>query len=251
MKSKSGDVANKTVAMVEAAREVTSIVPRALQDMPELVHPGAKEIAVLTVVARQQAFEFAPVMKALEALAGLKDWSHNFLVAHELKSERSFGITFDWRAAPTRQYKSFGDFYQRELEPTWGNWENLQRTYARVVRGEITEEEGRAIILNPREIGIRGGKAGPGRGHKTGDNITRLMRGTSRDYILARLDRDGETELAEKVRAKEMPAIAAARELGWEGFQKQTPFEQIQKRIAKLSKSERRKIWEMLSEEFK
>jgi hypothetical protein len=31
-----------------------------------------------------------------------------------------------------------------------------------------------------REIGVKGGKAGPGRGKKTGDNITRFKRGTSR-----------------------------------------------------------------------
>ncbi len=43
--------------------------------------------------------------------------------------------------------------------------------------------------LAPQEIGA--GKAGPGRGHKTGDNGTRFPRGTnSAAYLIARLKRD-------------------------------------------------------------
>lgn len=69
--------------------------------------------------------------------------------------------------------------------------------------------------LGKREIGVEGGKPGPGRGKKTGDNITRFERGTSRAYILARLDRDGLTDLAAKVRAGELSANAAATQAGW------------------------------------
>lgn len=65
-----------------------------------------------------------------------------------------------------------------------------------------------------------------------GDNITLKERGTSRDYIIARLERD-RPDLAEKVIAGEMSARAAAIEAG---FQKRsTPFEKILKLLDKLS----------------
>lgn len=70
-----------------------------------------------------------------------------------------------------------------------------------------------ATRLGTREIGIKGGKPGPGRGHKTDSNATRLGRGY--DYYLARLDRDGKTELAAKVRSGERSANSVAIELGW------------------------------------
>jgi hypothetical protein len=70
------------------------------------------------------------------------------------------------------------------------------------------------LKLARREIGIEGGKPGPGRGHKTGDNITRFKRGTERAYTLARLRRD-HPELAERVIAGEISANAAAIEAGF------------------------------------
>jgi hypothetical protein len=90
-----------------------------------------------------------------------------------------------------------------------------------------------ALALGKREIGVAGGKAGPGRGKKTGGNAARLSRANgSRAYILARLDRDGHAELAAKVRAGTMSANAAAIEAG---FRKQrAPLEQIKKLWAKL-----------------
>lgn len=65
-----------------------------------------------------------------------------------------------------------------------------------------------------REIGIPGGKPGPGRGKKTGSNITRFKRGTKRDYTLARLHRD-RPDLAQRVEAGELSANAAAIEAGF------------------------------------
>ena len=44
-----------------------------------------------------------------------------------------------------------------------------------------------------RQLGTHGGKAGPGRGKKTSDNITRL-RGTSAEYRLSRMVRDSQDE---------------------------------------------------------
>jgi hypothetical protein len=53
-------------------------------------------------------------------------------------------------------------------------------------------------------------------GKRQADNVT-LARGNDPDYILARLDRDGHTELAARVRAGHLSAHAAA---GAAGFHK-------------------------------
>jgi hypothetical protein len=93
-----------------------------------------------------------------------------------------------------------------------------------------------AVKLGQREIGIEGGKAGPGRGKKTDSNATRFI-GRSRAYILARLDRDGHAELAAKVRFKEISANAAAEQMGWR--EKPTPLQQIKKLWGKLDRAGR------------
>jgi helix-turn-helix, Psq domain len=67
--------------------------------------------------------------------------------------------------------------------------------------------------LAAREIGIPGGKAGPGRGHKTQSNGLRLMSSNRKAYTLARLKRD-RPDLAEQVVAGELSANAAAIEAG-------------------------------------
>jgi hypothetical protein len=94
--------------------------------------------------------------------------------------------------------------------------------------------------LGQRKIGIHGGEAGPGRGKKTVGNTNRLSAGGStRAYILARLDRDGHAELAAKVRAGTLSANKAAIEAG---YRKQlTPLERIQKLWATLDESDRRR----------
>jgi hypothetical protein len=76
--------------------------------------------------------------------------------------------------------------------------------------------------LAEREIGIPGGKPGPGRGNKTGRIPTRFI-SRGRDYDLARLARDC-PDLAERVAAKEISANAAAIEAGFRT--KRTPYEQ-------------------------
>ena len=76
------------------------------------------------------------------------------------------------------------------------------------IMGALNDNSLLGEVLGKREIGIEGGKPGPGRGHKTDSNTTRLGRG--RDYILARLNRDDRAELAAKVRDGELSANAAA-----------------------------------------
>jgi hypothetical protein len=96
-------------------------------------------------------------------------------------------------------------------------------------------------VLGPREIGIPGGEAGPGRGHKTVGNTNRLSAGGSTvDYILARLDRDGFDELASAVRAETMSANAAAIEAGFR--KKPTSLEQILKLLDELTDDEQRQV---------
>ena len=70
----------------------------------------------------------------------------------------------------------------------------------------MTREEGaKTLRLGTKEIGVIGGKAGPGRGHKTGSVTTRFVdRGAN--YQLARLDRD-RPDIAERVRAGKISAI--------------------------------------------
>lgn len=99
-----------------------------------------------------------------------------------------------------------------------------------------------AVFLSKQEIGL--GKAGPGRGHKTGSDTTRFS-DRGRAYILARLDRDGYAALAAKVRAGKMSANAAAIEAG---FRKPpaTPFERILKLLPKLTAAQRRRLKEQL-----
>jgi len=98
-------------------------------------------------------------------------------------------------------------------------------------------------VLGEREIGILGGLPGPGRGHKTGSNTTRLI-GRGRAYTLARLDRDGLDELAERVRSGELSANAAAIEAGWR--KPSTPFDIVLKQLPKLTAAERKKLRKML-----
>ena len=66
--------------------------------------------------------------------------------------------------------------------------------------------------LAPVEIGIKGGNPGPGRGNKTGDNVTRLGqedRGNSQTYLLRRLARDA-PDVLERVKSGEFKSARAA-----------------------------------------
>jgi hypothetical protein len=65
-------------------------------------------------------------------------------------------------------------------------------------------------------------------------------KGTTRSYILARLDRDGFAELAAQVRAKQISANAAAIKAGFR--QKPTPFEQVLRLLPKLTEAERQQL---------
>jgi len=134
-------------------------------------------------------------------------------------------------------FESVEDMVRRglELEPEQVAWavEGLKRLKPNEPIPYLRAQE-----LGKREIGIEGGKPGPGRGHKTVRNTRRLRGDGSVERTLARLDRDGHDELAAKVRSGEMSANAAAELLGWR--KKLTSLELIQKLWAKLDKDERK-----------
>jgi hypothetical protein len=196
----------------------TGPILRRLDDMPERVPPGAKEAALLTIWVKEQEFAFKPIMDSLAVLASLKDWSDSFLVADKLTPG------FNWKQAPFRKYASFQDFYKRELESTWGSWDNLQATYAEIAKGAITEEEGKARVL--RKHGGTGANQYTVKlaEHGTAELVTtksalRIKYGTA-DYILARLERDSSPEndfgeLAAKIEAKQISARAAGIKAGF------------------------------------
>ena len=189
------------------AREFEAAVTktRSLYDLP-IVGDGAKEIALLSIFKEEQRFAFEPVMRALQRLSELTDWSPTFFVCDRVESK-----FFDWRQMPLRQYSSFQDFYQRELEATWGKWETLQHTWSEVVKGKITEDEGRRIVLHGHG-GDRGNQYTGGK-RQGGDNekVTTLAPNekNAKPHILARLDQK-RPDLAAKVRAGELSANAAA-----------------------------------------
>ena len=61
------------------------------------------------------------------------------------------------------------------------------------------------------EIGVLGGKAGPGRGNKTGDNVTGFSeRGNSQSYMLRRIARDFPEELEEIGKDKKHKSVRKA-----------------------------------------
>jgi hypothetical protein len=209
-----GDISIEVTEIAGAASRARSPVPRALDDMEQLVYPGAREIATLSVIARSQDWQFKPLMEALVAASKITDWSHHWMVAQNIKGDK-FGPRFNWKDAPYRKYKSFENFYARELEATFGRWEDLLRTWDDVVKGKITEAEGREHIARGRLLA----QGRPGKGDNTEKDITLRARGTGRGYTMARLDRD-RPDLAARVDAGKMTANAAAIEAG---FRKKAP----------------------------
>jgi hypothetical protein len=84
-------------------------------------------------------------------------------------------------------------------------------------------------------LGQRGGDRRSVAFKDQSDNVTLKERGNARAYVLARLDRD-RPDLAERVRADELSANAAAIEAGWR--KQPTPLERIYKLLPKLSQTE-------------
>jgi hypothetical protein len=91
-------------------------------------------------------------------------------------------------------------------------------------------------VLGSREIGIDGGKAGPGRGNKTVGNTNGFKASRNdRAYILARLDRDW-PDLADLVRVKKLTANSAAIKVGIR--RKPSALDRILKLVPQLTTAE-------------
>jgi hypothetical protein len=142
-------------------------------------------------------------------------------------------------------FRDANDFIARglELDPTKVRW---ALDGVRQLRPDLPIPFQKAIELGQREIGIAGGKAGPGRGNKTSVIGVRLSKSpNSRAYLIARLRRDGFAELADQVEAKEISARAAAIEAG---FSKNlSAFDKIVKLLPKLTDDERNRLRDMLN----
>lgn len=208
---------------------------RSLYDLP-LVGEGAKEIALLSIFKEEQRFALQPVMTALLRLSKLKDWSHSFFVCDRVTSE-----WFDWREMPLRQYESFEDFYHRELEEVWGKWADLQADYAKVMRGELTEDDverqvrERAERAQAADAADQANPPQPGRRtdlldtHQNGiKEVENKKAGTSVEYALRRLrkpeEKGGRPDLHARVLAGEISANAAMVEAG---FRKPKPSRKL------------------------
>lgn len=73
--------------------------------------------------------------------------------------------------------------------------------------------EAKAAPLPTQEIGVDGGKPGPGRGKKTDDIVSRLNYGNDTEYTLRRLARDC-PQMLDKIEAGELSVNAAAIQAG-------------------------------------
>lgn len=134
---------------ISPTREVLEPVMRSLYDLPvEGSSDGAREVAFLAAWRAAQMFAFQPVMDALSKLRE-RTWD----------PEQPFLLTdsvhFSWKTAPIRKYASFEDFYQRELEPTWGKWTDLQQTWRDVVTGRLSYQEGVDLVRQRAEAARR------------------------------------------------------------------------------------------------
>jgi hypothetical protein len=105
-----------------------------------------------------------------------------------------------------------------------------------------------AQALGAQEIGR--GKPGPGRGHKTGNDITRFHgnRGTSAAYLTARLARDRPDILA-RLRAGDYPSVrAAAKDAGL--VKEPSPLQLVQKAWRKAKLQEREDIGAWITDQL-
>ncbi len=110
------------------------------------------------------------------------------------------------------------------IKPLLGDTLDFAKVLQQLAEGKVAEAEqsvrtaleAKAQEAKPgpeQEIGVQGGKAGPGRGHvKTPDQISgfsALAYGTSQDYLLSRLARDA-PEVLDRVKAGEFRSARAA-----------------------------------------
>jgi hypothetical protein len=149
-----------------------------------------------------------------EALAALKSlgpqiWPGKFLIADKAE--------FNWRTAPWVHYESFEDFYDRELAPIYGDYEEFVRNHTKMIHGEISAEQfvDRINAVDAADAAVQQGNR---QGARTDlfDNIQEVKAptGTSQSAALRRL-RNNKPELHARVLAGELSPHAAMVQAGY------------------------------------
>ncbi|AGA33761.1 hypothetical protein TVNIR_2101 [Thioalkalivibrio nitratireducens DSM 14787] len=134
---------------------------------------------------------------------------------------------FEWADSYLGHIFSLGSFlreYIAEHDP--GKKARLVQSKQADIATKVREAAENPLPANP----VAEGKAGPGRGNKTGDNVTRLSRGNDQTYTLRRLARDN-PELLGKVEAGELTANAAAIEAGFRKPTKSIPVDSAESAV--------------------
>jgi hypothetical protein len=133
-------------------------------------------------------------------------------------------------------YVSFAILCEAELKLSEADIEAIKHAK----KGTTLRDAVATRAENPLPLAIQKagkGKAGPGRGHKTGDNVTRLERGNHADYLTARIARDF-PDILERMKAGEFKSVRqAAIEAGI--VKVKTPLEHLKHWWNKANKDER------------
>jgi hypothetical protein len=200
--------------------------------LPQGVTQAAEDAMMVVLHAQVQAAVIDPLMSRLHALEARTDWPAQFFVPTESTGNLKYG--------ELRSYESFADFYQREVEYTWGRWADLQATYSKYKRGDITSDDAvDRIKRSAEEMHIRDQQDQQNasrQGQRTDlvDNqnhdVNEVGRpdGNSVEAALRRL-RDQRTDLHERVLAGELTAHAAMIEAGFRKPRKRDPMPGLSK----------------------
>jgi hypothetical protein len=114
---------------VMPAAETASEQRRSIGDLPPDLSPCAREVSMITAMARAHEKALPKAIDALGKLAVHPDWSGRYLVADK--------ADYNWRTAPWRRYESFADFYQRECAAVWRGWAELHAIYQKLTIGKV------------------------------------------------------------------------------------------------------------------
>lgn len=124
-------------------------------------------------------------------------------VAHWVKSEKLSGLGM------TLKYL-FHLLDAHDDLKVKGSADDARKLLAEHGISPVVAESVSAKDLAKQEVGVEGGKPGPGRGNKTGNNVARFKaRANNVDYLAARIKRD-HPDIAERIQAGEFRSIHAA-----------------------------------------
>src|SRR3982751_5017863 len=156
---------------------------------------------------RMELSTFPTAKKCLDRLAALA-WPRTVALPQE--TPRLDTIEY-------REFPSFAAYYQAEIQPWLGKWQDLCEVYARYQKGEITEQQGTEEIQ--ARLGKHGGDRRSEQARKDQVNHGSLAQTPTaklprKERTLRRLRRD-DPALATRVERGELTANAAAVAKGW------------------------------------